>query len=104
MAVATARWAVGMRSRQRPRWVSAPGERRTHMRQWIKILMMVLLLIVGTIPVAFARGGPGGFHGGFHGGGFGHGGFHGRFHDGCHGSAAGDWGHFTRSALQRGRT
>ena len=46
------------------------------MRQWIKRLMMVLLLIVGTIPVAFARGGPGGFHGGFHGGGFGHGGFH----------------------------
>jgi hypothetical protein len=64
------------------------------MRQWIKILMMVLLLIVGTIPVAFARGGPGGFHGGFHGGGFGHGGFHGGFHDGFHGWHGGHWGHF----------
>jgi hypothetical protein len=64
------------------------------MRQWIKILMMVLLLIVGTIPVAFARGGPGGFHGGFHGGGFGHGGFHGGFHDGFHGWHGGHGGHF----------
>jgi len=64
------------------------------MRQWIKILMMVLLLIVGTIPVAFARGGPGGFHGGGHGGGFGHGGFHGGFHDGFHGWHGGHWGHF----------
>jgi hypothetical protein len=64
------------------------------MRQWIKILMMVLLLIVGTIPVAFARGGPGGFHGGFHGGGFGHGGFHGGFHDGFHGWHGGHWEHF----------
>jgi hypothetical protein len=62
------------------------------MRQWIKILMMVLLLIVGTIPVAFARGGPGGFHGGFHGGGFGHGGFHGGFH-GWHGGHGGHFHH-----------
>src|SRR5438445_13296280 len=93
MAVATARWAVGMRSRQRPRWVSAPGERRARIRQWIKILMMVLLLIVGTIPVAFARGGAGGFHGGFYGGGCRDGGLH----DGCHdvfdGCRAGHWGH-----------
>jgi hypothetical protein len=49
--------------------------------------MIVLLLVVGIVPVAFARGSPGGFHGGFHGGGFGHGGFHGGFH-GWHG------GHF----------
>ena len=54
------------------------------MSQGLRILVMVLLLAVGTAPVAFARGGPGGFQGGFHGGGFGHGGFYGgplgRFH------------------------
>jgi hypothetical protein len=52
------------------------------MRQCIRMLMMVLLLVMGTAPVAFAHGGPGGFHGGFHGGGFGHGGFHDGFHGG----------------------
>jgi hypothetical protein len=60
------------------------------MRQWIRMLIMALLLVVGIVPVAFARGSPGGFHGGFHGGSFGHGGFHGSFH-GWHG---GHWGHF----------
>src|SRR5215813_5791826 len=34
------------------------------MSKGIRMLVMVLLLVVGTAPVALARGGPGGFHGG----------------------------------------
>jgi hypothetical protein len=52
------------------------------MSKGIRMLVMVLLLVVGTAPVAFARGGPGGIHGSFHGGGFRHGGFHDGFHGG----------------------
>src|SRR5215831_5032413 len=42
------------------------------MSKGIRMLVMVLLLVVGTAPVALARGGPGGFHEGFHGGPFHH--------------------------------
>jgi hypothetical protein len=59
------------------------------MRQCIRILMIVLLLVVGIVPVAFARGSPGGFHGG----GFGHGGFHHGFHHGFHGWHGGPFHH-----------
>src|SRR4029453_7710961 len=59
------------------------------MSKGIRMLVMVLLLVVGTAPVALARGGPGGFHGGFHGGGFGHSGFH----DGFHGGHVGPFHH-----------
>lgn len=45
------------------------------MYKGLRMLVMILLFVVGTAPVAFARGGLGGSHGGFHGGGFGHGGF-----------------------------
>jgi hypothetical protein len=59
------------------------------MSKGIRMLVMILLLVVGTAPVALARGGPGGFHGGFHGGGFGHSGFH----DGFHGGHVGPFHH-----------
>src|SRR5258706_11195314 len=42
------------------RWVSAPGERRKHMRQCIRMLIVVLFLVVGTAPVVLASGGHGG--------------------------------------------
>ena len=55
------------------------------MSKGIRMLVMVLLLVVGTAPVALARGGPGGFHGGS----FGHSGFH----DGFHGGHVGPFHH-----------
>jgi hypothetical protein len=82
------------------------------MYKGFRMLVMILLFVVGTAPVAFARGGShGGFHGGDfghggfpsggmrHGGGFGHGGFsnggmrHGGFHDGFHGGHVGLFHH-----------
>ena len=48
--------------------VSAPEERRTAMGTYIRTLVMVLLLAVGTAPLALARDGHGGPHGGWRGG------------------------------------
>ena len=58
--------------------VSAPEERRTAMGTYIRTLVMILLLAVGTAPLALARDGHGGLHGGLRGGtpGGGHQGFH----------------------------
>jgi hypothetical protein len=60
--------------------VSAPEERRTSMGIYIRTLVAVLLLAVGTAPLAWARDGHGGRHGGWRGGE--HGGGHREFHGG----------------------
>jgi hypothetical protein len=72
-------WFAGAPSGPRHLWVSAPEERRTSMGKYIRTLVMVLLLVVGTTPLALARDGHGGSHGGLRGGapGGGHRGFHG---------------------------